>query len=944
VLNSRLGRDFSQYKPNTLMRRIQRRMQVLQVEDVPSYLEQLRERPDEPELLFREVLIRVTQFFRDRPAFDTLAAQIPTMLATGAQQDTVRVWVPGCATGEEAYSIAILFRETLALADRPRRIQIFATDIDDKAIDVARAGLYPDTIAADLSPAMLERYFQKEGQHYRVSKDIREMCLFSTHDLVKDPPFSRLDLISCRNLLIYFGPVLQKRVIAMFHYGLLAGGLLLLGSSEAVTAHAALFAPVDKKARLYKRRVAAPQLLAMTGAERATPRRKTPSIEAAEGEFDPRIARVVARYTPAFVVIDRRQNVRQFSGPIGKYLEPASGAASLNLSGLIHAELRVPLQSALKQVATTGRRVVADALVVHIADQREAVNLVVEPLGDGDDHDGGLYLVAFQDLGVRLAPSSPAPSAGGDSGSVAEDLAAARERLQTLAEELETSNEELQSTNEEYQSVNEELQSSNEELETSKEELESINEELATLNSELNARNEMLVDLNSDLANLIDSTSIATLFLDQELRIRRFTPTALEIFNVREGDQGRPITDIVSRLAKNGLLEDVKEVLRTLIPIRREVTLQSGEQVFQMQVRPYRGTNNVINGVVVTFVDISDRTRAEFARSYLAAIIDSSDDAIIGEDLSGRVTSWNPGARRLYGYADAEAVGRVLAELVVAPGYEASDLGLLEQIRDGGRVEPFDTVSRRSDGSLVDTSMSLSAVKYDAGAIIGVSRIIRDATKRLQADKEKALLLGELDHRVKNILAVVGSIVSQTLRSAPSPEAFAESMEGRIKALTQSHSLLTQDGGSKAALATLLHTELAPYHDGADRVAVGGPNVVLTPRAGLAIAMAIHELTTNAAKYGALSVATGRVSVAWSVATADPASLRLTWTESEGPPVEPPTRRGFGAALIERSLAYELDGKVERTFPPNGMKCVIELPLNGEVGHVDSLETDGRAR
>jgi two-component system CheB/CheR fusion protein len=936
VLNSRLGRDFSQYKPNTLMRRVQRRMQILQVEDVPSYLEQLRERPDEPELLFREVLIRVTQFFRDRPAFDSLATQIPAMLTTVAQQETVRIWVPGCATGEEAYSIAILFREALALADRPRKVQIFATDIDDKAIEIARAGLYPGAIAADLSPALLERYFQKEGEHYRVSKDIREMCLFSTHDLVKDPPFSRLDLISCRNLLIYFGPVLQKRVIAMFHYGLQADGLLLLGSSEAVTAHAALFAPIDKKARLYKRREAASQLLALSSTERATPRRMKAPIEGGPGEVDPRIARVVARYTPAFVVIDHRQNVKQFSGPIGKYLEPASGAVSLNLSVLIHAELRGPLQSALKQVAATGRRALVDALVVHIADQREAVNLVVEPLGEGEDYDGRLMLVAFQDLGVRLA-SSPLPPTDRDSGSMAEDLAVARERLQTLAEELETSNEELQS-------ANEELQSSNEELETSKEELQSINEELATLNAELNARNDLLVDLNSDLTNLIDSTSIATLFLDRDMRIRRFTPATLEIFNVREGDQGRPITDIVSHLAKGGLYEDVKTVLRTLIPVQREVTLQSGNRVFQMEVRPYRGSNNVINGVVVTFVDVSERTQAEFAKSYLAAIIDSSDDAIIGEDLNGRVTSWNTGAQRLYGYSGEEAVGRLLAELVVAPGHEDRDIDLIEQIRGGGRIEPFDTVSRRRDGSLLDSSMSLSAVRDDAGEIIGVSRIIRDASKRLQADAEKALLLGELDHRVKNILAVVASIVSQTLRSATSPEAFVESMEGRIKALTQSHSLLTQDGGSKAALAAILHTELAPYDDGASRVTIDGPNIVLTPRAGLAIAMAIHELTTNAAKYGALSVAAGRISVTWSVATASPAKLRLVWTESEGPPVAPPTRKGFGTVLIERSLVYEFDGEVERTFTSEGMRCVIELPLNGEVGRLDDLDTDGRVQ
>lgn len=936
VLNSRLGRDFSQYKSSTLMRRIQRRMQVLQVEDVPAYIEQLRERPDEPELLFREVLIRVTQFFRNKAAFDALAGRIPAMLADATEQETIRVWAPGCATGEEAYSIAILFKDAMALASRPRKVQIFATDIDDKAIEIARAGLYPGAITSDMPVQILERYFQREGEQYRVSKDIREMCLFSTHDLVKDPPFSRLDLISCRNLMIYFAPVLQKRVIAMFHYGLLPEGILFLGSSEAVSAHAALFAPLDKKNRVYRRREAATQILAMAGSARATPRRAKQRHEVAPGEGDPRITRAMARFAPAFVVIDRRQTVLQLSGPIGKYLQPAGGGGSLNLSVLVHAGLRAPLQAALKQAVATGLRVAADGLLVDIGVEREVVNLVVEPLGEVQGVDEGHMLVAFQDLGrVHAVRQVGLQRADGVSAGMEGDLFAARERLQTLAEELETTNEELQSSNEEYQSVNEELQSSNEELETSKEELQSINEELTTLNSELNARNESLIDLNSDLTNLIDSTSIATLFLDPELRIRRFTPATLEIFKVREGDEGRPITDIVSRLAQDGLLSDVKEVLRTLIPIQREVSLQSGDRIFQVQVRPYRGMNNVINGVVVTFVDVTERSQAEYARAYLAAIVDSSDDAIIGEDATGNVTSWNTAAERLFGYTAGEAIGAPLTDLAIAPESKPRDDALRAQILQGVRIEHYDTVARRRDGGPVDTSMSLSPVKDSAGEIIGVSRIVRDATKRLRAERERTLLLGELDHRVKNILAIVSSIVTQTLRSSPSPESFAEGMEGRIKALTRSHSLLTQNGGSKAALAAILQTELAPYQGRAERIIVGGPDVNLSPRAGLALAMAIHELTTNAAKYGALSVAKGHVSVTWSVEPGNPGLLRLAWMESHGPRVQPPSHRGFGSLLIERSLVYELDAEVERVFPPEGMRCVITLPLNAEVAHLE---------
>ena len=764
VLNSRLGRDFSQYKPNTLMRRVQRRMQVLQSASVADYLEQLRQRATEPELLFREVLIRVTRFFRDPAAFQALADRLPAILAQSDDQG-VRVWAPGCATGEEAYTLAILFKEAMAQADRPRKVQIFATDIDDEAIEIARAGLYPPSVAADLPAALLERYFAKDSDSYRVSKDIREMCLFSSHDLVKDPPFSRLSLISCRNLMIYFRPALQKRVVSMFHYGLRPGGILFLGSSEAVTSNIGLFAPLEKKHRLFERRSAPSQLADLAATPRAPARSKAAS-ETREGEIDPRIAQIVSRYAPAFAVTDRRHRVQQLSGQVGKYIAPSDGAVSLNLTVLARAELRAPLRAALEQAAATRRRVTAEGIILEIDGRREAVTLAVEPIeGRKDPAGGGQFVIAFQDLGpVRFA--EPGDSMAGE-GSL-EELAGARERLQTLAEELETSNEELQSSNEEYQSVNEELQSTNEELETSKEELQSINEELATLNAELAARNESLVDLTGDLTNLIDSTAIATLFLDQDLRIRRFTPAVLEIFRVREGDQGRPITDIVSRLNEDGLYRDAAQVLRTLIPVHREVGLATGERSFQMEIRPYRSVNNAIGGIVITFVDITDRERAERARSNLAAIIDSSDDGIIGHDLDGLITSWNSSAERMFGFTEAEALGQPTA-LIVPVGRREDEPELLERVRRGERVEHYETLRLRKDTSLIEVSQSLSPVRNSSGTIIGAARIVRDITARRQRDREKLLLLGELDHRVKNILATVSSIVTQTLLTADTP-------------------------------------------------------------------------------------------------------------------------------------------------------------------------------
>ncbi|MFI4963959.1 MAG: CheR family methyltransferase [Caulobacterales bacterium] len=1068
VLSSRLGRDFSQYKTNTLMRRIQRRMQVLQVDSVPAYLEQLRERPDEPELLFREVLIRVTRFFRDPAAFGALSGRIPDMLAHGDPQDTIRIWVPGCATGEEAYSLAILFKEAMARAARPRKVQIFATDIDDQAIEVARAGLYAETIAADLSEDLLDRHFLKEGDRRRVSKEIRQMCLFSVHDLVKDPPFSRLDLVSCRNLLIYFGPALQKRVIAMFHYGLLPGGLLLLGSSEAVTAHTKLFAPLDKKHRLFERKDAPAQLLAAT----RPPPARAPEAPArvAEGHAEPQIARIMARYAPAFVVIDRRQNVQQFSGPIAKYLEPAIGSAGLNLPGLIHPDLRAALRGALKEAMATARRVILDGLTLEISGRREAVNLIVEPLAPPDADDRS-FIVAFQDLGAARPPESAGgPSANGSDPAVADEAVAARERLQTLTEELETSNEELQSSNEEYQSVNEELQSANEELETSKEELQSINEELATVNTELNSRNESLVDLNSDLANLIDSTSIATLFLDRELRIKRFTPTMLDIFNVRTGDEGRPITDIVSHLARDGLQRDVQQVIRTLVPVEREVALAEGDRIYQMQVRPYRDINDVINGVVITFVDVSIRKRHEIDRAKLAAIVESSDDAIFGHDLEGRVTSWNAGAQAIYGYAADEMIGQPMATLL-SDAQAGEWPALLQQLVAGVPIHHFDSTRVAKDGRLVNVALTLSPIKDSGGGIIGVSAVGRDitaskladaalresderyrtlfhaidqgfcviekvetpagkpsdfryvvanpafaaqtgvgdvvgktireafpgepqdwfdiydtvlktgepirferdlvtqgrclelyafpvghaanrhlavlfadVTARKRAERRTGLLLGELDHRVKNILAIVSSVVSQTLKTG-TPAEFAASVEGRIKAIAKAHSLLTAGGEAGVSLDAIVKTELAPYQGSTGRVTITGDDVTLTPMVAMPVAMAIQELATNAAKYGALSSAPGRLLVSWAVeGSGEVRTLKLAWTESGGPPVNPDPNRGFGTSLIERALAYQFNATVDRAFAIGGVTCKIAIPFTEAVGQVGGRNQKGSDR
>jgi len=807
ALNTRIGDDFSLYKSGALMRRIQRRMHVLQVEDVSTYIDKLRSLPHEADALFRELLVSVTRFFRDPDAFAAFADTVlaPLFSATSTTEP-VRIWVAACATGEEAYSIAILLLELMERTCHHRPIQIFATDIDDRAIAVARAGRYPASIANVVSQERLDRYFTMEHDRYHVSKAIREICLFSVHNLIKDPPFSRLDVITCRYLLMYLQPTLQEHVFATFHYALRQDGDLMLGQSENVPEQSRLFAAVDKRQRVYVRR---------------------------------------------------------------------------------NADARFPT-----------------------------------------------FPLAPPHLQTSASPDSlPAAANHPSSAEFEKLLQLAQERLRSASEELESANEELQSSNQEYVAVNEELQTANEELETSKEELRALNDELQSTNLALKERNDSLVRSSNDLNNLFDSTSIATLFLDSALNIRRFTPQLLDIFNLREGDEGRPISDIATRLTLSSLPEDVRHVLSTRKLVEREVMAMNGE-TYLMQIRPYRELNNAVNGAVVTFVDISERKLHEHARSRLAAIVESSQDGIISHDLSGIITSWNAGAETLFGFTTAEAIGQVMNTLLHGPQPEHwPNLGT--NAGDKQPVERFDSVLMTKWGHPLEVSITISPVREGDGRIVGASVVARDISERKATDRKAELLLGELDHRVKNILAVVSAVVSQTLSSGLTPEAFAVEVEGRIRAVAKAHSLLTHAGHGTLSLRDVIDTEFAPYDRNPGHIVVGGPDVDMTPKAGLALAMAIHELTSNAAKYGALSTQQGHLTVMSSLSSApEGMMLSLDWTEANGPPVVLPTRRGFGTSLIERALAYELDAKVTRSFASSGVVCQFIIPLTEEFGHV----------
>ncbi|TPL73671.1 CheR family methyltransferase [Mesorhizobium sp. B2-3-15] len=810
ILRSHSGHDFSGYKTKTFLRRIKRRMQIAQMQSINGYIDWLKKDPREVMNLFRDLLINVTNFFRDPDAFELLEQKIiPRLFEGKTATDTVRVWVPGCATGEEVFSIGILLREHMETLSAVPRVQIFATDIDEPALAVARAARYPEALMQGLSPERKQRFFNGDGESYVISNEIRELCIFSPHSVIRDPPFSRMDLVSCRNLLIYFGPAIQSRVLPVFHYSLKPGGYLFLGTSESVGQHENLFATVDKKHRLFQAREhASPhiRLPALIGdvhsgvfpAETAGLKKGTvgyPLRQAVE-------AQVLERFAPPHVLVNAEGDVVYYSARTGRYLEAPQGIPSRQLLTMARRGLRLDLRAALREATTTRRTVVRDNLAVEEDDERvQPIRLTIEPLAERGNGEP-LYLVLFEPSGPTQARSDEA-GGGRDSDSTADlerELRDTRERLQSTIEEYETALEEVKSSNEELVSVNEEAQSTNEELEASKEEMQSLNEELNTINAELTSKIEELDHANSDLRNLFESTDIATIFLDRSLVVRTFTPAASSFFSLRPSDVGRPLTDLSSQLDYPELKQHIDKVFETGETLNHHLARDSRGLFHMVRINPYRDKGNRIQGVVVTLVDVTTLARAE---------------------------------------------------------------------------------------------------------------------------EHQQVLISELNHRVKNMLAVIASIANRTRDSSDTKEEFAEALIGRLHAMSRAYGLLTRERWKEASVKELLHQELEPF--GIERIELDGDDVRLGPQQGLSLSMAIHELATNAAKYGALSKPRGRIGVRWAM---DGDNFTLGWREKDGPPVKEPLNNGFGLNLLKGEIGYRLGGQVDTSFHKEGLEVQIAFSAN----------------
>jgi two-component system, chemotaxis family, CheB/CheR fusion protein len=733
----RTGHDFAKYKNSTVSRRIARRMQVTRREDLASYYMYLRESAEEVSALFNDLLISVTHFFRDAEVFEKLGQQIVPQLFKG-DEDPIRVWVPGCATGEEAYSVGILLLEEAARQDIRPEIQIFASDLDTSALTIAREGRYPSGIESDVSEERLRRYFSREGDHYRVKRELRDIILFANHNLLRDPPFSHLDLITCRNLLIYLDRELQTQACSTFHYALRNSGYLLLGTSESADNTPTLFRVIDREARIYQSSAQASDKFPIPPRLLSAPR----FTEQLQGGFArPRSSltgagetaahrQALERQAPPSALVDVDHLVIHLSDNAGRFLQPSAGPLNTDITELVRPELRFHLRAALNRAFERKESTLTVAILVRFNGAAHRVYLQVRPVAaesDGSTPTALIFFIEGEAVEVSADGSEVLPedhrAADETIRQLREELQLTQHRLRATREDSEAANEELRAANEELQSINEEYRSTSEELETSKEELQSINEELQTVNNELKFKLEGVSRAHSDLQNLMAATDFGILFLDPALRIKRFTPRVTDLFNIKASDEDRPITDFTHQLEYDGFNKDAQAVLLHLAPIEREIHTRNGRW-YQMRLRPYRTVDDKIDGVVVSFVDISDRHRVEEALRQTEQnlrqenrLVDLSRAPLFVWDFDGGILRWNRGCEELYGYTADEALGKNKEKLLNTAVPGSTFVAVRQQLVDEGSWRGK-LRQKTKDGREVIVESQLELTRVDGRRIV----------------------------------------------------------------------------------------------------------------------------------------------------------------------------------------------------------------------------------
>ncbi|MFO6463490.1 chemotaxis protein CheB [Jannaschia sp. KMU-145] len=926
ALQKTVGHDFTGYKPSTIMRRIERRMHVLEIQEASNYLKRIEADEQECEALFRDLLINVTNFFRDPDIFEKVREiAIADTVRRAETSRTIRVWVPGCSSGEEAYTIAILFAEEIKAQDKVCDVQIFATDIDEQMLSQAREGRYSLSGLKHIPSGIRDGYVYGSEGHFEITSAIRDMVHFSTHSLIKDPPFSKLDFVSCRNLLIYLGDEIQKAVIPLFHYALKPDGYLLLGSSESIGSFDDLFEAVDQKARIYRRRPgkrAYPRNFPISTGYPGdgTPQRRARRPSHAQEPVVANAAseKLLSAYAPAHIIIDRHGDIVTSRGKLTKFLDFPSGEPTRHLLSLARRELRDALSPLLRRATETQRRQARQGVEIRSEFGVQTVDIVVDPMADGT-----VLIVLPEADAFRQEIAGDvvdAPEPVDVVHDLEEELRLTRFRLRATVEDLETANEELKSSNEEMMSMNEELQSSN--------------EELSTVNEEIKSKADQLAILNADMRHFLESTDFALVVVDEALQVRNFTASITEIFPLNAGDRGRNLTEVRSFVDDDRIFEDCRVVLETGRPVQRLVVRNDGTKTYSMKIRPYRTTPETIEGATLTFSDVSNleetKQALETQSERLRIAISAAGMGVWDFETESGKTNVDATIREFYG---------------MPPTGEPLLSDFLDVIHEDDRDEVARTLSEAGESG-APWNNSFRVPKPDGKTIWlqGSGRVVEtrgtqkmfgvnfDITEQKEAFEARDLLLREMNHRVKNLFAVISSMVSLARRDTDDPDRIVTRVRDQISALAAAHNITQQRQSFRTIpLPELVEAIMSPFR-ATHAIALDGPQIDVSTQVITPLGLILFEWATNASKYGALSNSDGRVTIKWSVQPLPEGQSEVVigWSETGGPAVTEPDadRLGFGSRLIESS-ARQLDGQLADKWRKDGVQRTLAFPLSG---------------
>ncbi len=912
ALRSVVGHDFAGYKRTTFVRRVERRMHVLGIDRGSDYLARVQNDHAECEALFRDLLINVTRFFRDRSAFDVLDAEAvePMLRERSETEDGIRVWVPGCSSGEEAYTIAMLFAQKARQLGLPCNVQIFATDIDESMLKIARDGSYPIAALADIPHDMQEHFVVPHKERFNFTGQIRDMIRFSGHSLIKDPPFSKIDLVSCRNLLIYFDDSLQKTVMPLLHYAIRPGGYLFLGSSESVGRFDNVFSVINQKARLFERLPGSPTYpIPLPGdrGERGRPGLRAERAQSFDGVEHIARARLIERYVPASVVLDGDSQIVAAYGRLGRFFEfPVSGVDVSSATTLARPGVREQIGPLVRQARAARKRVMARNVEVVTDFGTLQTDIVCDPL------DGGTFLVVFQES-MQFTPR--------DAGDLI-DLEPNNAHVEELERELRLAKHRLRSATEELETANEELKSSNEEMMSMNEELQSTNEELTTVNDELKTKVDEVTVANTDLRNFFESTNLAVIVLDNQRRLRSYTKAATEIFPLQPTDRGRPLSDVASRLLRFDLSARVENVMDNGMEYQDTVMDREKNRTFSLRILPYRTIDGSINGASIVLTDISHAISVE---SQLAAEQDRHDLAIeasgigVWEYLPETKSFVLGGAAMSLLHITDERPGLDAFLARLSAGDRQKMQSALEQAAQEGDTFELTT---RIDGDGQSSWIKMFG-RYVADSqpprIIGVSV---NVTAENQLAETRELMLNEMNHRVKNLFAMIGGILRIAARKHETARSLVEDVEGRVLALGNAHTLASSQHRTKPVeMHELVETMVAP-HARLAKIAISDVSLPVASTCITPLTLILHEWATNAVKHGVLGKEAGRLSVSW---TENDDGINLVWNEIGDSDVKAPGDAGFGTVLLSTS-ARQLGASIRTEVKGPVLSHIMTMP------------------